>query len=109
METHKWDYKLDGYHPHERGFRNKLTKMGFGKILLREIKSGEEIATKNATTENQAFAFLAGRLFLQMNDETQALHQGDILIIPPQIEFRFKASGNVPTKLLLAKKGTPQP
>jgi mannose-6-phosphate isomerase-like protein (cupin superfamily) len=108
MEVSKWDFKVDGYHPHEPGLRNKLTKLGFDKIMLRELKPGTEIASKNNTTETQAYAFLAGRLFVQIDQVTEAFHQGDILFIPPQTSIRFKASGNVPTKLLVGKKGSAQ-
>jgi mannose-6-phosphate isomerase-like protein (cupin superfamily) len=108
MEISKWDYKTDGYHPHEVGLKNKLTKMGFDKIMLREIKPGAELASKNNTNEAQAYAFLAGRLFVQIDQQTEAFHQGDILFIPPQKTIRFKASGNVPTKLLVGKKGSAQ-
>ena len=106
MEVSKWDFKVDGYHPHEVGLKNKLTKMGFDKIMLREVKPGTEIASKNNTNETQAYAFLAGRLFAQIDKQTEAFHQGDILFIPPLSEIRLKASGDVPTKLLVGKKGS---
>lgn len=104
MDVNKWDFKKDGYHPSDPGLRKKLTGMGYIKILPKEIQPGAEIASKNATDKDQSFAVLAGRLFLRLGQETQALHQGDIVILMPGVEYRMKASGNVPTKVLLARK-----
>ena len=77
--------------------------MGFEKIQLQECKPGTQITMKNVTEKEYGMAILAGRIFLQGGESTEALHQGDILVIPPATESRFKASGSTNSKILQAR------
>ena len=97
--------QVDGYHPHLPGMKKKLDGLGFQKQDQQEIPSGKEISTQTPDGIEHALAVIGGRILLQMGGQSETLHQGDILMIQPNVQYRFKVLSNVPAKIIRGRKG----